>query len=60
MKHYTQIRGEIKEVKIISSNHKNPNILKVEVWDFTDGRLEAIRVKSEVFTNKAKAKKYFK
>jgi len=60
MKHYTQIRGEVKEVKILSANPANPNVLKVEAWDFTDGRLEAFRVKSEVFTNKVKAAKYFK
>jgi hypothetical protein len=60
MKSYTQIRGEVKEVKILNANPTNPNILKVEAWDFTDGRLEAFRVKSEVFTSLTKAKKYFK
>jgi len=60
MKYYTQIRGEVKDVKIISTNSNNSNIVKVEAWDFTDGRLEAFRVKSELFINKAKAEKYFK
>ena len=57
MKNYTEIKGEIKEVKILA---ESKTTVKVEAYDLTAGRIEAFRTKSEVFTSLTKAKKYFK
>ena len=56
MKYYTEIRGEIKQVKILASNLR---LVKIEAYELGE-RIEALRVKSEVFTSIRKAKKYFK
>lgn len=57
MKYYTEIRGEIKEVKILTENQL---AAKVEAYLSNGERVEAFRAKSELFTNKAIATKYFK
>lgn len=56
MKYYTKIKSEILPVKIISNTN---GVYKVEAEDIT-GKIFAFRVVGEVFTNKAKAAKYFK
>lgn len=57
MKNYTEIRGEIKEVKILS---ESKTTVKVEAYDLTAGKIEAFRTKREIFTSKSAAKKHFK
>jgi len=56
MKSYTYIKSEIKPVKILA---EEKGVLKIEAEDLM-GKTIALRVKSEVFTTKAAAKKYFK
>tara|TARA_R100001530_G_scaffold112983_1_gene79989 strand:- start:37 stop:213 length:177 start_codon:yes stop_codon:yes gene_type:complete len=56
MKYYTEILAEVREIDIVNEGQ---NTFTIEVQDFIRGPLRAIRAKSEVFTNKAKAKKYF-
>jgi len=57
MKSYTEINGEIKEVKILAESKLT---VSVEASDFALGRIQAFRAKSEIFTSLTKAKKYFK
>lgn len=59
MKLYTEIQGDIKEVKILIESASGM-MLKVEAYDFTGGRIETFRTKGEVFNTKAAAIKYFK
>jgi len=57
MKNYTEINGEIKEVKILAESKLT---VSVEAYDFSLGRIQAFRTKSEIFTSLTEAKKYFK
>jgi len=57
MKIYTEINGEIKEVKKLA---ESKTLVSVEAYDLVAGRMQAFRTKSEIFTSLIKAKKYFK
>jgi hypothetical protein len=56
-RYYTYIKGDIQEVKILSETNL---VYKIEYADFFTGSCVSFRVKREVFTNKEKAKRYFK